>query len=211
MANRAREAPQGWVPAEHRVLGLDRRTFWPALTALVIALVLSYGFPVLNAAIPWHNEIRVGAVLDLGDGGTAVPPVGWQLESGTLVGAGAASATSLDALLATGGATITLRGASFDGTAEAFLDQVQRSEGGVTTGVDGARATVTTAAGLVGVAQSTTSPSGDELEVALKMANGPAEIAPALLVRVRTAPGQFENYRDSVTALLLSVAPGAGR
>ena len=95
---------------------------------LAIALVLIYGLPALNAAIPWHNEIKAGDVLDLGDGATAVPPVGWQLESGTLAGAAAASATSLQVVLATGGATIELRGASYDGTADAFLDQVERSE-----------------------------------------------------------------------------------
>lgn len=48
-----------------------------------MALVLIYGLPALNAAIPWHNEIQAGDVLDLGRGTTAVPPPGWQLEDGT--------------------------------------------------------------------------------------------------------------------------------
>ncbi|MGW4114617.1 hypothetical protein ACWEFJ_27400 [Actinosynnema sp. NPDC004786] len=59
----------GWVPVDRRFLGLDRRTFTPALVVLAIALVLIYGVPGLNAAIPWHHEIRAGDVLDLGDGG----------------------------------------------------------------------------------------------------------------------------------------------
>ncbi|GLY50680.1 hypothetical protein [Lentzea sp. NBRC 102530] len=204
-------APRGWVPVEHRFLGLDRRTFGPALSVLVIALVLLAGLPAVNALIPWHNEIRAGDVLDLGDGATAVPPVGWQLEDGTLAGTGAASATGLQVQLTTGGATISLRGTAFTGTADAFLDQVLRSEG--SAGVDGTRGTVTTASGLAGVALGSTSPQGDGLDVAFKMAGPPAraETAPALLVRVRTAPGQFERQQDVVGEFVRSITPGASR
>ncbi|GAA2648828.1 hypothetical protein [Paractinoplanes durhamensis] len=69
-------AVNDWVPVEHRWFGLDRRTFRPALISLAVALVLIYGWPALNKAIPWHNEITAGQVLDLGGGATAVPPVG---------------------------------------------------------------------------------------------------------------------------------------
>jgi hypothetical protein len=208
----AQEPPRGWVPVEHRFLGLDRRTFTPALIALGVALVLIYGLPALNAAIPWRNEIRAGDVLDLGHGATAVPPVGWQLESGTLTGAAEANASTLQVLLATGGASIALRGAAFTGSADAFLDQVERAEGDA-PGVDAARGTVTTDAGLVGVAQAGSGPAGDALDVAFKVpaAGQPAEAGPGLLVRVRTAPDQFERYRDDVTALLRSITPGAVR
>jgi hypothetical protein len=206
------ESPRGWVPVEHRWFGLDRRTFKPALIVLAISLLLIYGLQALNAAIPWHNEIKAGDVLDLGDGATAVPPVGWQLESGTLVGAAGAGSPIL---LASGGATMALQVVSFNGTADAFLDQVQRSEGDDdTSGVDGSRGTLTTDAGLVGVVRSSTGPSGDELEAAFKLAVGAGQAvdaAPALLVRVRGAPGQFEQYQDVVAALLRSITPVVGR
>jgi hypothetical protein len=205
--------PPGWVPVEHRWFGLDRRTFKPALIALAVSLALIYGWQALDAVIPWHNEIKAGQVLDLGDGATAVPPVGWQLESGTLTGGGTA-ATGVQILLARGGATIQLEGAAFTGTAAAFLTQVQHAEGGDNPPVDGSRETLTTDAGLVGVAQSSTGPSGDQLDAAFKMATGTGEAvdaAPALLVRVRTTPGQFEQYRDEVAALLTSIKPGATR
>ena len=122
MSLNVQESPPGWVPVEHRWFGLDRRTFKPALIVLAIALLLIYGLQALNAAIPWHNEIRAGDLLDIGDGATAVPPVGWQLESGALVGAAGAGS---DVLLAKGGARIELQVTSFTGTAAAFLDQVQ--------------------------------------------------------------------------------------
>jgi hypothetical protein len=140
-----------------------------------------------------------------------VPPVGWQLESGSLAG-GSVSPASLDGRLSTGGAVISLRGAAFTGSAGAFLDQVLRSEGGA-PGIDASRGSVTTASGLVGVAQASTSPQGDGLDVAFKMArtSADANAAPALLVRVRTAPGQFERQQDTVGTFLRSITAGAGR
>ncbi|ROP41752.1 PrsW family glutamic-type intramembrane protease [Saccharothrix texasensis] len=99
-------------------------------------------------------------MLDLGDGATAAPPVGWHLESGTVVGRGQESPVRRQALPVSGGATVELRGAAFEGTAEAFLDQVRRSQGDDVRGVNGSRATLTTDAGVVGVAQSATGPGG---------------------------------------------------
>lgn len=213
MATGTGQVPQNWVPVEHRLFGLDRRTFAAGFTALGIALVLIYGFQALNAAIPWHNEIRAGDVLDLGAGATAVPPVGWQLEKGTLTGEGTASATALDVVLVSGGATIELDGAAFDGSANAFLDQVVQSQGDE-PGMTSARGSATTDAGLVGVVESSTGPSGDIVDVAFKMAVGTAEAtdaAPALLVRVQTSAGQFERYQDVVAAMIRSITPGAAR
>jgi hypothetical protein len=210
----ARESPAGWVPVEHRWFGLDRRTFKPALIALAVALVLVYGLPALNAAIPWHREIIAGSVLDLGGGATAVPPVGWQLEDGSLVGGSGTGPASVRILLAKGGATITFSGAAFTGSAEAFLQQVHRAQRDDAAGVSGPRNTLTTDAGLVGVVRSSTSSSGDRLDAAFKMAVGTSDVtnvAPALLVRVRTAPGQFEQYREEVTTVLRSIKPGTGR
>ena len=201
------------VPVEHRWLGLDRRTFRPALITLAIAVLLIYGWQAVSAAIPWDNAIKAGDVLDLGSGATAVPPGGWQRESGTRVGSDApANATGVSIQLVGGGATIELQGASFDGTASAFLDQVHRADGDdEPPAADGSLGTVTTAAGLVGVAQISTAPSGDGLDAAFKMATGAATTAPALLVRVRTAPGQFEHFRGQVDALLRSITPGTAR
>ncbi|WP_432994573.1 hypothetical protein [Dactylosporangium sp. CA-233914] len=205
------EHPQDWGPARRRWFGLDRRTLGPALVVLLVGVLLIYGWPALNTVVPWHNEIKPGDVLDLGDSATAVPPVGWQLEDGVLTGTAGASPEALKVVLVKGGATIELRGTAYSGTAEEFLTQVQRAEGVAGPGVLGPRAALTTGAGLVGVVQAGRGPGGDGLDAAFKMAVGndeDARAAPALLVRVRTAPGQFEQYRGDVTALLHSIAPG---
>ncbi|SHN44693.1 hypothetical protein [Cryptosporangium aurantiacum] len=211
MSASVQESPQGWVPVEHRFLGLDRRQFKPALFVLVVGLVLIYGFQGLNALIPWDNATKAGDVLDLGRGATAVPPVGWQLEDGARVGESKSgvSATSVRTVLANGGAVIQLEGAKFTGTANAFLDQVL-SVRDDDADIAGARASFTTDAGLVGVVQSESGPGGEDLLAAFKMATGDAatvEAAPALIVEVTAAPGEFERYQHQIDAFLRSITP----
>jgi hypothetical protein len=196
------------IPVEHRFAGFDRRTFPPALIALAIALVLVYGLQAVDSAIPWHNEIKAGDVLDLGAGATAVPPVGWELESGTLVGDGQVSPAGLDVRLTSGGAVIQMEGTTFAGTAAAFLDQVQRSQGAEPAATSADRGSLISNAGLVGVVQGRTGPSGDVIQAAFKMATGTAAVvdaAPALLVQVRTPPGQFD--QDRIVTFLRSLTP----
>ncbi len=200
------------IPVEHRLAGFDRRTFRPALIVLAVAVVLIYGLQALDAALPWHNEIRAGDVLDLGAGATAVPPVGWELENGSLTGTGTAGPTGLDVRLVSGGAVIQMQGTTFAGTAAGFLDQVQRSQGGQPAAMSASRGSLTTSAGLVGVVQSRTGPSGDVIEAAFKMATGTSAVidaAPALLVEVRTAPGQFD--QEQVSTFLRSITPEVTR
>ncbi|WP_144872765.1 hypothetical protein [Microbacterium sp. 1.5R] len=202
------------VPVEHRFLGLDVRTFPAALIALGVCLALIYGWPAANAAIAWDDPIRAGDVIDLGDGARAVPPVGWQLESGVRTGGGTQPPDGIDVLLSSGSTTIEMRGTAFTGDAGAFLDQVETSQGQSPAAVTGSRGTVTTTAGLVGVSQTSSSPSGEELLVSFKMATGePKQIddAPALLVIVRTAPGQYERNRHIIDAFIASIQPGSTR
>jgi len=198
-------SPPPRPPVEERWLGLERRTIAPTLAVLAIALLLIYGLPALNSAIPWNNPTRAGDVLDLGQGATAVAPVGWQLESGSLVGGEPAGE---EVLLARGSTQLQLRVVEFDGTAADFLDQVQQAQGPDPTRTQGPRSTLTTGAGLVAVVQNSTSPSGDRLQATVKLAAGSAEAvaaAPGLLVEMASAPGQFEHDQQVATDLLRSV------
>ena len=199
---------RGWVPVEHRWLGLDRRQLKPAIFVLVVALLLIYGWPALNAITPWDNPIKAGDVLDLGDGATAVPPVGWQLEDGTLVSDNTGvSATRDNVKLAMGGATIELTGAAFTGSAAQFLDQVILSED-PNANIADTPATFTTASGLVGVVRSASGSAGDELLAAFKMSTTDPAPAPALLVDVTTVPGEFQQFSGEIEAFLRSITAG---
>ena len=46
------EPDQGWVPADQRLFGLDRRTIGPTLTVFVLVIVMSVVLPVVNATVP---------------------------------------------------------------------------------------------------------------------------------------------------------------
>lgn len=215
MTTNVHEPPEGWVPVDHRFLGLDRRQFKPAIFVLVVGLALIYGLQAINAAIAWDNPTKAGDVLDLGGGATAVPPVGWQLEDGALVGRSKSGVapTRETTTLVKGGAAIHLTGATFTGSATAFLDQVLSVEddNGDAAAVSGARTSLTTDSGLVGVVQSDSGPSRDGLYAAFKMSTGDAaavESAPALVVEVNTAPGQYEQYADQINAFLRSITAG---
>ncbi|MCY1143478.1 hypothetical protein OWR29_36230 [Actinoplanes sp. Pm04-4] len=199
----------GWVPVEHRWFGLDRRQMRPALFVLVVALLLIYGWPALNAVVPWDNPTKAGDVLDLGDGATAVPPVGWQLEDGALVSdRTGVSATSDNVKLVKAGTTIQMSGASFDGTAAQFLDQVITSEN-PEADISGSPATFTTTSGLVGVVRSASGTGGDELLAAFKMSSTDPVRAPALLVNVSAVPGEFQQVSSEIDTFLRSITPGA--
>ena len=199
---------QGWVPVEHRWFGLDRRQLKPAIFALVVALLLIYGWPALNSIVPWENATKAGDVLDLGDGATAVPPVGWQLQDGTLVGQNVGvSATNDTVKLVKAGATIQMTGAAFQGDAASFLGQVIKSED-PDANISGAPGTFTTTSGLVGVVRSASGQSGDELLAAFKMSKTDAATAPALLIDVTTVPGEFQQYSTTIDTFLRSITPG---
>ncbi|MBL7257721.1 hypothetical protein [Paractinoplanes lichenicola] len=200
----------GWVPVEHRWLGLDRRRLKPALFVLVVALLLIYGWPAVNAVVPWDNPIKAGDVLDLGGGATAVPPVGWQLEDGTLVSDNTGVSPARETVkLAKAGAVINMTGAAFDGTAAQFLDQVLQSQD-ANADISGAPGTFTTTSGLAGVVRTASGPAGDELLAAFKMSVTSPASAPALLVEVSTAPNSFQQYSGEIEALLRSITPGSG-
>ncbi|MBU2665413.1 hypothetical protein KOI35_18050 [Actinoplanes bogorensis] len=199
----------GWVPVEHRWFGLDRRQLKPALFVLVVALLLIYGWPALNAVVPWDNPTRAGDVLDLGEGATAVPPVGWQLEDGALTRDNTGvSPTNDQVKLVKGGATIQMTGAAFTGSAAAFLSQVISAED-PDANISGAPSTFTTSSGLVGVVRSASGPGGDELLAAFKMSATSPDNAPALLIDASTVPGEFQQYSGEIDTFLRSITPGA--
>jgi hypothetical protein len=53
---------------------------------LAIGILLGGILPLVDKAVSWDNPIVAGDRLDLGGGITVTPPIGWQLESGFLVG-----------------------------------------------------------------------------------------------------------------------------
>lgn len=155
------------IPAEHRVLGLDRRTIPPALFVLAVFLVLTVIVPRVNASIGWDDPVRAGEQLALTDTVVFTPATGWNVESGFRV---------VDEQVRFGGATIAGDGVtvevypdSFDGTADQLLDQVEKVTSRTADPsfrVDGSRSTLTTTTGQTGIVQPYSSLSNDGLVAA---------------------------------------------
>jgi hypothetical protein len=157
------ELPSGSpVPVEHRFAGLDRRTIGPALLVLAFAILLSIVLPAINAAVSYHDEIHAGDVVDLADGRlTFVPAPGWNLAEGALLGRTRSGVSTTSATqLVDGDADFSVKVGPFDGTPSSLLTRVNQIDGGHDdsrgAGASGARYTVMTADGAVGVAEGFT-------------------------------------------------------
>ena len=85
------EPPDGWVPADQRWFGLDRRTIAPTLTVFAVALAMSVVLPLIDDTIPYRDVVRAGDVIELRGDVTFVPDAGWGITSGVRAGHGPAS------------------------------------------------------------------------------------------------------------------------
>ena len=56
------EPDAGWVPADERLFGVDRRTIAPTLAVFALAIVMSVVLPVINAKVPYDDIVKAGDV-----------------------------------------------------------------------------------------------------------------------------------------------------
>ncbi|GAA4477071.1 hypothetical protein GCM10023094_18520 [Rhodococcus olei] len=222
------------VPVEHRLFGLDKRALLPAGIVLGVGLVWSIGLPLVNDAVAWDDPIVAGDAIDMGDGVSFVPPVGWQLTDGVRVSEAPVSGVSADssAQVASGGVQIEATGGTFSGDATALMDQMTSNldaEGSGVT-ITGGRGTLVTDSGLVGVGEPFTSTDGDGLVATFVLPNvkdsgptpapgptparetaGEAPASRAVTFVVRTAPGQYAANAADIDATLRSLTAGGSR
>jgi len=115
------------VPADQRILGIDKRTIWPGVVLLIVWALWSQAMPWINDQIKLDNPIVAGDVINLGFGEvTFVPAVGWDLLSGTLLTDGNEDAASVpsSATLLSETVSYSAKSGNWDGTANELLDQV---------------------------------------------------------------------------------------
>jgi hypothetical protein len=147
------------VPAEHRLAGLDRRTFPFAVVALVVWVLWAYVVPAIDDATPWEDPIRPGDVLQLTPDATIVPPVGWGLRTTDRPRSGFSPAPIV---LTHDGVLVQITVGPWTGSAAELLRQVtaittttaQGQGFHVTSGAD----TFTTRDGIPGVLETFSSP-----------------------------------------------------
>ena len=80
------EPDEGWVPADERLFGLDRRTLRPTLAVFALVFIMSVVLPVINATVPYHDIVRAGDVMEIEGDVTFVPEAGWGITSGVRAG-----------------------------------------------------------------------------------------------------------------------------
>lgn len=157
------EPDERWVPADQRFLGLDRRTFAPTVTVFAVALVMSVVLPIVNAAVPYHDVVKAGDVLELADDVTFVPEVGWGITAGVRAGDRPLSGEYPDhATVVNADETFTVRTAPFGGDADALLNQIEKTSDALNRGrgvhVTGQHTTIVTDQGKQGSTARITGP-----------------------------------------------------
>ncbi len=119
-------APIDRVPADQRILGIDKRTIWPGLVLLIVWALWSQVMPWINDRIEVDNPIVAGDVINLGNGEvTFIPAVGWDLVAGALLVEGDTSTTvPTTATLVSETVSYGAKSGNWDGTAEELADQM---------------------------------------------------------------------------------------
>lgn len=190
------------MPAEHRVAGLDKRTFVPAFFVLAVVALCLVVFPRVDDAIAWDDPVRAGDRMALTDSLVFTPATGWDIEQGLRVGDGATSSSSGNAFLVHNGVSVDVSTADFDGTPAELLSQVEKRDSATTDTTfraDGQPATVTTSTGETGVVQPFHSLEADELIATFVVDGTGVEFSAS------GPPAQMAAARDAVAAMIASI------
>jgi hypothetical protein len=157
------EPDEGWVPADERRFGLDRRTLRPTLVVFGLVFVMSVVLPVINATVPYHDIVRPGDVMQIEGDVTFVPEAGWGVTSGVRAGHAPISGQyPASATVEDGALKFTLRTGPFHGDADQLVDQIEATSDALNQGrgvhIAGAPTTIVTAAGKQGATVRVTGP-----------------------------------------------------
>lgn len=157
------EPDDGWVPADARWFGVDRRTIAPTLAVFALAIVMSVVLPIINAKLPYRDIVKAGDVVELEGDVTFVPEAGWAITSGVRAGdAPVPGEYPATATVEDGAVKFTVHTAAFHGDADKLLDQIQTTSEALNRGrgihVAGAHTTIVTDQGNQGATVRVTGP-----------------------------------------------------
>lgn len=190
------------VPVEHRVLGLDKRSFPFACTVLAVFVVSAVVLPRINDAVEWDDPVRAGEQLALTESISFSPTVGWEVEEGFRLALDGSADDSGAAALTGEGVVMNVVPGDFDGTPAELIEQVDKvtsSTGDPTFRVDGTPDTVTTTDGEVGVIQPYSSARGDGVIAAFVIDGTGVELT------AYGPPAQMAAAADDITAMITSI------
>jgi hypothetical protein len=199
--------PDGWIPVEHRVLGLDRRTIGPALFVLGLGFVMATILPALNSALSYDDPVEPGDVIGLDGGITFVPTPGWGIVQGRRVSDENASRTfGQRATVEQGDVAFTVEtspvedGEDAAGLLERIDDTDEKLEGENGFRIIGPTQPVATDAGVDGVEQAFTASGSEGMIAAFVFGDTGVEVVATAL------PGRFIARQDDVDAMVASIS-----
>ncbi|MFD7853875.1 hypothetical protein ACFV6B_06185 [Streptomyces microflavus] len=145
---------------------------------VVIGLLLAVVLPLVDRSVAEHEVVHAGDRLDLGQGLTIAPPVGWQVVRGIKTGTAITVPVSdtNGAVLADGVVTASIQVAPYDGDSRQLLDQVNSNNSrsaelpGFRVGND--PRPVTTPGGITGLVESYSTTSGSGVLAAYALDTG---------------------------------------
>jgi len=185
------EPAAGWVPADKRMFGVDRRTIAPTLAVFALVIVMSVVLPVINASVPYDDIVKAGDVLRLQGDVTFVPEAGWGITSGVRAGNAPLSGEyPPTATVEHKAVKFTVHTGRFDGNADSLLDQIETTSEALNRGrgvhVAGAHTTIVTDQGKQGAVARITGPHSGGVIAAFAfdgrgveaVATGPSDTGP---------------------------------
>jgi len=190
------------VPAEHRFLGLDKRSFPHALFVVAVFLVATVVIPRVDGAIGWDDPVEAGEELALSATITITPTTGWNVEEGFRAPQDGVPEKSGGMVVTSGGVVLSVVPDTFSGTPAQLLAQVAKvtsSTEDPSFTVSGATTTVSTASGEVGVLQPYSSVRGDGV-VAAFVIDGTG-----LKVTAHGPPAQMREAAADLHAMITSI------
>ena len=195
-------AGSGRVPVEHRLLGMDKRSFPYAFFVIGVFLVATVIIPLIDRAIPWDDPVVAGDRLALSKTIAFTPTTGWNVENGfRLTGDGPATQSG-EATVVGEGVTFDIVPGAFDGNPAQLLNQVATvtsSTDDTTFRVDGAPGTFTTSSGDVGVIRPYSSVQGSGI-VAAFVIDGTG-----LRITAAGRPEQLAAAAPAIDAMIASI------
>jgi hypothetical protein len=208
--------PEDWVPVEHRVLGIDKRTIAPSLAVLALVVFMAVILPWINDSVAYDDPIVAGDVIDLAGGKlTFVPAEGWNRTKGLLVAEQATASVGSVSRVVLEDASVTMTTGKFDGTPDELLDQINKLNEDLQDprglGASGPRQTVTTATGLTGVVETFT--GLDQKGVAGAFVVDVDGTSVGVQVVVRGSVETMSDHVDEITRMLdsLELPPGGAK
>jgi hypothetical protein len=189
------EPDDGWVPADARFFGVDRRTIAPTLAVFALAVVMSVVLLVINAKMPYRDIVKAGDVVELEGDVTFVPEAGWAITSGVRAGhAPVPGEYPATATVEDGAAKFTVHTAAFHGDADELLDQIETTSEALNRGrgvhVSGTHTTIVTDQGKQGAIVRVTGPHTGGVIAAFVFGGRGVEAAVFRMIRSISHPGE---------------------